>query len=716
MFRSTRKSSGRSIKLGVQALEAREVPAILIPPTEVPVFILPPPDLAGGTPETARVVTLPAMKDVAVSDYLPSAADVDMYRVTLKQGDFLAAEVESNGSVSPSASVQLLNAAGSQVATSTGHPITGGLFQSQPRLGAYAPADGTYYVRVTTSATTMNNDRAYTLNLERIGLDYNMAPEPLAASGAFHAWLNAAGDTLHLTGPTGYGFSLRGNWTKAIDGSTISYSTTGTIYLRTPFLAQTAGEVALQVPARDTFKITTQTNGFDQQGELTGVSGKFGLSLAPVADEVRKVFGLDVSNVALAAGWTIKTGEQIRQDYQSYVQNDIAQLLDGVPYLVYGKAGSMKWNFGGVSVTSNNQAKLVLIADPADPFLYVGYKNYAAAGSLNGHIPFRAAVAPSAGMPAFASDVSYGHVYAAGTYPLAGLPFYINGEVTVDLDANNDGLFLAGTGNASQLYRGDLKALDAVARDVNVGANGGFNFGYAVAGRTITIPLGAASVYYSGPQGGVWFHGQDGSAYNPWKGTALESFRAGPGAEIEGYIYRDGRFSVSTTSNFRLFTANAALTIAVNNTGIKAKGEIVTPIGSAEVNGSIGFDGNFNWVRPGRIDLGGSKNYIRGDATLTIDKSGGKFTATVVLSADGRMEVGSFKAQGKVTGTLKYVRSASGAVSYSGDLDFDGGVYVRNPVTHDWNKLGNVDVGLPVVGKKLKLSALGHTFTLGLPG
>ena len=60
-------------------------------------FLTPPPDLAGGTPATARVVTLPAMKAQAVSDHLPSAADVDMYQVTLKQGDFLAAEVEGNG-------------------------------------------------------------------------------------------------------------------------------------------------------------------------------------------------------------------------------------------------------------------------------------------------------------------------------------------------------------------------------------------------------------------------------------------------------------------------------------------------------------------------------------------------------------------------------------------------------------------------------------------
>ena len=65
-----------------------------------------------------------------------------------------------------------------------------------------------------------------------------------------------------------------------------------------------------------------------------------------------------------------------------------------------------------------------------------------------------------------------------------------------------------------------------------------------------------------------------------------------------------------------------------------------------------------------------------------------------------------------MTGTLKVVRNANGAVTYSADLDFDGGVYAWNPVTQKWNKLGSVDVGLSVSGNKLKLHAFGHTFTL----
>ena len=299
-----------------------------------------------------------------------------------------------------------------------------------------------------------------------------------------------------------------------------------------------------------------------------------------------------------------------------------------------------------------------------------------------------------AGGPAHGGTEFYGQVYAAGTYPLAGLPFNVNGDVTVDLDANRDGQFLAGAGNASQLYHGDLRALDAVARDINVGVNGGVNLSYSVANHTITVPLGQASAFYSGPQQGVWFRGVQGTAFNPWAGTVLANFQAGPGTAIEGYAYRDGRFSVSTTSNYRLFVANAALTVTVTDHDISAEGTITTPVGNGHVAGSIGFDGNFHWVVPGHISIGNDKNHLRGDATLTIDKIGGTFSVTAELDAEARLSIPGFKAEGKVTGTLKVVRNANGSVTYSADLEFDGGVYAWNPVTQTWNKLGSVDVGV----------------------
>jgi hypothetical protein len=132
------------------------------------------------------------------------------------------------------------------------------------------------------------------------------------------------------------------------------------------------------------------------------------------------------------------------------------------------------------------------------------------------------------------------------------------------------------------------------------------------------------------------------------------------------------------------------------------------------VAGSIGFDGNFHWIVPGSNSLGGGGNYLRGDAALTIDKTGGTFTVAAELDAEAKLSIPGFKAEGKVTGSLKATRSASGAVTYSANLDFDGGVYAWNPVTQKWSKLGSVDVGLSISGNKLKLHALGHTFTLAV--
>jgi hypothetical protein len=480
-------------------------------------------------------------------------------------------------------------------------------------------------------------------------------------------------------------------------------------------LAQTAGEIALQVAHGQTFKVTTHTTGLAQLGELAGVSGHFGLSLAPVADKVKSVFGLDVSSMVLADGWTIKTGAQIKHDYQSYVHHDIAQLLDGVPYLVYGQAGKAKMTFGGVTVTSNNQSNLVLVADPADPFLYVGYKDFAAAGSLNGHIPFRATVGPTDPTgPAHGGNEFFGQVYAAGTLPLPGLLMSVNGDVTVDLDADRDGQFLGGAGNASQLFHGDLGALDVVAHDINVGVNGGLNLSYKVAGHTVTSPLGQASALYRGPEQGVWFKGLQGTAVNPWHGTVLEYLQCGGGAAVEGYAYRDGRFSVAVTSNFRAFYVNTALTVTVTDHDIRAQGTMTTPVGKADVAGTIGFDGNFEWQAEGTIGIGTDANHIRGDVTLDIVKFGSTLSVLADLDADAKMSIPGFKIEGRLSGVLRVTGGVNGKVYGTDGIEFHGAAYAYNVFTQKWNKLGSVDASVALSGAQLSLNAFGHKFSLNL--
>jgi hypothetical protein len=307
-------------------------------------------------------------------------------------------------------------------------------------------------------------------------------------------------------------------------------------------------------------------------------------------------------------------------------------------------------------------------------------------------------------------------VYAAGTYPLAGLPMYAYGDVTVDLDANRDGMFLGGSGNASQLFRGDLSAVEAVLRDVNVGVNGGLNLGYTVAGYSVTVPLGEASAFYSGPRQGVWFQGAQGTAVNPWAGTVLEDFQVGPGTAVEGYAYRDGRFSVSTTSSYKLFTLDAALTVTVTNTAITAAGSVTTPVGRADVSGSIAFNGNFTWTGQLQIDVGGGGNYLRGTASVTVTKVGSELTFAAQVDAHAKLSIPGVKAEGDVTGSLTVKVRSDGHVSYAADLDFSAGVYVHNPFTGDWNKLGSAGGSFALSGGTLRWSAFGYDFALGLPG
>src|SRR5207248_8542585 len=134
---------------------------------------------------------------------------------------------------------------------------------------------------------------------------------------------------------------------------------------QTAALDGTVGEVALRVPQRQTFTVTTNAPGRGQLGELSSVSGHFGLSLKPLAADVSRLFHFDVSAATLLADWTIKTGPQIKHDYKNFMGREIDQVLDGVPYLVYGDPGGVKVNFGKVSFTSDGQSALVILADPA---------------------------------------------------------------------------------------------------------------------------------------------------------------------------------------------------------------------------------------------------------------------------------------------------------------------------------------------------------------
>ena len=695
-------TSGRS-QLSLETLEACEVPTLIVPPKTVP------PDHAGGTFATAAVVSVPEMGQVTQSDYLPSASDIDFYKVHLTAGDFLSAGLKSTGTAALNGSLAVFDSGNHLITQSPSN--AGKASVLAPSVGFYAASDGDYFIRATTSGAGAGVTRRYDLNVDRIGLIDTAAPATLAQAGAYHAWLNQAGDTLNISGPSGYGFSLKSNWSPSTSGNTETYTASGKITLQTAALGD-ANSIVLQVPSGQKFSVSTQFSGQVQLGELSKITGSFGLSLAPVAGVIKDTFGLDVSSQSVLNGWTIMTGKDIKQKYQSVTSHDLGQMLDGVPYLVYGKAGSLNVHFGDISLTTTNQASTVLIADPADPFLYVAYKNYAAAGSVHGRIPFETTLVtpddqPAIGGPAIGEHTEfYGQVFAAGSFPIAGLPMTVDGDVTVNLDANHDGQYLGGAGNASQLFHGDLGAIDNVLKDINVGVNGSVNLGYSVAGVKVSVPVGQASAYYSGQDQAFFFEGKQGTALNhqlpvsPWANTILKNFQVGQGAAIEGYVYRDGRFSVSTSTNYQFFFANAALTLTVTNQDISASGTLSAPIfnSSVEVGGSIGFNGDFSWSGHAQVNIGGA---LSGSADFTLTKNSSGATLNAGLN-NGLLNLSTngYGLKGHANGSLKVHVDSSGHVSYDiGSLWLEADLYFAGA------KVGEADLTVTLNGKHVKVHA-----------
>ena len=116
-----------------------------------------------------------------------------------------------------------------------------------------------------------------------------------------YAWLK--GNTLDITGPTGYGFGITGNWTESTTSNfftgqvAASYTATGTLELQTA-----AGDVALNVGAGSVAALTTaaQVNGsvfgtvssfnlpvaLNTGGLVSTFANAFGFNLNPLAENV----------------------------------------------------------------------------------------------------------------------------------------------------------------------------------------------------------------------------------------------------------------------------------------------------------------------------------------------------------------------------------------------------------------------------------------------
>ena len=324
-------------------------------------------------------------------------------------------------------------------------------------------------------------------------------------------------------------------------------------------------------------------------------------------------------------------------------------------------------------------------------------------------IPFTPNTAPSTANASLAKPF-FGHVFAHGDFPLAGLPTTIGGDVTVNLDANGDGNWLGSQGSASDLYLGNLTTtLTNAAKDIIVGVNGEVDAGYKLAGFNFTVPLGQGALEYNGPSNSLWFKG---GTVDPLAGTPLANFQATQTQQVEGSYQRSKlgtSYSIAITDNAIVFGQHAAMTFTLNNTGIHALGVIHALGTNVSLTGDILTNGN--WDLNGTANLGfsafgGSGSFefkhtgastsftasIEGHANWTATIAGTKWGTTASIGASLTITVsgGSLHYSGTATAKGKVV-SPIGSVGYSLSVGIS-----NNKITLGIPKIGTKTITLPV--------------------
>jgi hypothetical protein len=411
----------------------------------------------------------------------------------------------------------------------------------------------------------------------------------------------------------------------------------------------------------------------------------------------------------------------------------IEQVLDGVPYLVYGggDVGRVAAKFGDITITQGQLDSTVMIAEPADPYLYVHYDLYAMGASFKGRIPFNNQVGPdtisnSIGNSQQRGDQYYGHAFAHADIPLAQLPVTLHGNITVDLDANNDGVLLGNALKGADLFRSGAP-WTALAHDINLGVEGTGDVGYDVAGYHIAAQVGEASLVYDGPKQGVWFKG---TSHTPdfWSDTPAKSFETGATSESElyGYIYMDGRLFVAAHSNYTVDVLGSTVlqadaTVAVTSQGsiettvFEADGSVNTPIGSASVAGTFYTNGNFVMEGNINVDIGDSNNYLHGNVDVSFAKTGSQYRFHADGDLTAQFKLSPYRARGTVEGSLDLIYG-NGGLQYDADLSFDGQVdWYDGIIDHRWEKQFDLSAGIGLSNDTLTLHTSVEDFELTLP-
>lgn len=473
------------------------------------------------------------------------------------------------------------------------------------------------------------------------------------------------GNRLTFAGPSGLGFTLVSNWTKAGNG----FQTTSNITMETRY-----GTVTLPNVAKIATKVETTAAVAGDAGvyknitwggiPTTGTTNP----LNKVLDDATNASGLDVNLPGL--NWGIGLGSKVKSLDSS------APLNDAVPYLYVRANTGYSVSYGSASVSAPNTYTGTFAFAPGDGTVYAAVGGLPVVGDLavavspNGSIPYD---------PRLTNNTLgdngvefYGHLYVRGAVSLAdaGVPIALNGEMVLNVDYNRDGSALgltkANIARTVNSLKNGFKDIDgALANNVNAALSDvaiGFNGGLGVEFKVLSLNLGDASAWYK--PGLVAMRAETA---NPFKGTIVEKFVPSTGRfEIEGH-YRWGQgstpdwyfeavgvggLSVMGMSGGEMYLR--AGNKILNGGGIEAGAAIygVGGLGRLVARGQIEFNGNFHFEARAQfkaelgswagIDVSGSVYFTHqaGSFSMGANLEGSVWVNGVVLQGGLRGKLG----------------------------------------------------------------------------
>ncbi len=506
----------------------------------------------------------------------------------------------------------------------------------------------------------------------------------LSQSGDFTAALS--GNLVTLTGPSGIGLQLTGTW-KASGGKIIS---TGNVMMKTALgdiqVATSATPISISLEPDKWSGSATDTPGYESYGVVRSVNWTgmpISTTSGPFSQFSQKLgINVDVPGVS----WGLNLG--------SNLGSLDAPLNPAVPYFYVSIGSGFSASYGGMEASLGGGNVMTVIADPTDPFLYVKVAEFAVAGSLKGQIPF----VPEA-QPDGVTDHIYGNIYGSGSFDLQGLPITVSGNVVIDLDANNDGVWV-GLSNRpwKETLRNPISAASAIMNDIAFGANGSVGAGFEKGGFDLSIPLGNASVLYT--PGNFSFRG---TSANPFAGTPLESIAPQSGFDFQGRISNWGRdWNITAKTYQSAFAGLSASDLTVNfgNTGATVSAHVtgLMGIGQLSINGWITSNGDFGLVGHASLDIDIGIGEAHAWADVGFVKEGNSVRFNVDMGANFQLGSDGFNIHGG------FRMQASVLISSAG-LQFSGS--------------GSADIGVTLFGQSADLS-LGfsidnHGLTIDLP-